>query len=277
MNSKRLSFLSWLVLLALGGSAWAQTADRAQQDRIIRALSDASFKVRLEAAILVGKHRVERAAPTLLTTLSDPHETVRAAAAVSLARLGNQEHRKNLIALLKDPKKMVAQAAEQALILLDQDRGEPRIFLVVDQLAPSSAKTTAELGSWVIDKVREYLKANLSVLVSAGEEKLLSKAELAQHLKRRKLSGFNIQTKIAKLTHQKRSRSTQTHCELNALVFTLTGNRVEFVASGEADAEIDRTSMSSAEREALEQAVLDAAAKASADKAVEFLKDRAEP
>ena len=273
-------FLSWMIgltLLTLRGNACAQAPDRLQQERIIRALSDPSFKMRLEATILVGKHKLERAIPGLLQALQDSEETVRAAAALSLARMGNQDHRKHLIPMLKDPNKIVVHAVEQGLIQLDRERGEPRIFLVVDPLASSSAQTSSGMATWVIGKVRAHLGASSHVVLSSGEEKVLSRDQLAQHLRRRKMFGFNVQAKIDKLDQQARRESTQTHCAMNALVVTLTEKRVEFVAFGEADAEIDNPRLTPQQKEEVEQIVLDAAAKAAADKALEYLKARVEP
>jgi len=276
----RMMSMIWMIWLTLGGAHFrivrAQPMDRAQQERIIHGLSDSSFKVRLEAVILVGKQKIARALPVLLDALKDPHAAVRAAAAVSLARLGNQEKRKNLVLLLADPNKMVVHSAERALILLDKDRGGPKIFLVFDPQASASLKISSGMALWVIDKLREQVKASSAVVLSSGEEKVLSRDQLTLHLRRRKMLGFNIRAKISRLDQQPGLRSIRVRGEVNALVFTLTGSRVEFVATGAADAEIDTPRLTPTQQDEVEHTVFAAAAKASAGKTLEYLRQRLE-
>ncbi len=258
------------------GDSLAQGMDPAHQERIVRGLSDPSFKVRLEATILVGKLRIARALPGLIGALRDRHEAVRAAAAVSVAKFGNQEHRRHLVPMLSDRNKMVIQSVEQALMLLDKERGGPRIFLVFEPLSDVAGKVPPGMSYWVLDRLREHLRASSAVVLSSGEEKVLSPPLLASHLRRRKMVGFNIKAKIARLDQQPGRRSTRARCEVAALVYTLTGSRVEFVASGSADAEIDSPRLTPKQKDEVDHTVVAAAAKASAGKTLQYLRERLE-
>src|SRR5689334_25339666 len=70
------------------------TADRAHADKIddlTRPLmQDPSYKVRVQAALVLGKLNDRRAVPALLSALRDENESVRGVAAASLGRLGDR-------------------------------------------------------------------------------------------------------------------------------------------------------------------------------------------
>src|SRR5438876_769303 len=60
-------------------------------DDLTRALmQDPSYKVRVQAALVLGKLSDRRAVPALVQALHDENETVRGAAASSLGRLGDR-------------------------------------------------------------------------------------------------------------------------------------------------------------------------------------------
>lgn len=94
-------------------------ADRqAYVQRLIDALShDDAFKVRLQAAVLLGRSNDERAAPALISALAgDAHYTVRAASATALANLNDQRGIAHIIrAQGVDREAFVREEAERAL------------------------------------------------------------------------------------------------------------------------------------------------------------------
>ena len=111
-----------LVLLAL-----CETAVRAREVKIgdvEESLSrDSSFKVRVEAALILGRLHQVRSVPALVGALRDPEPGVRATAAESLGEIGSILPREALVGALNDPEPAVRRAARTALRRLGGDEG----------------------------------------------------------------------------------------------------------------------------------------------------------
>ncbi len=76
---------------------------------------DQSFKVRVEAALILGRLHQVRSVPVLIGALRDPQPGVRAAAADALGQIGSPLPRDALVAALRDPEAPVRRAARAAL------------------------------------------------------------------------------------------------------------------------------------------------------------------
>jgi HEAT repeats len=76
---------------------------------------DQSFKVRVEAALILGRLRQVRSVPVLIGALRDPQPGVRSAAADALGQIGSLLPRDALVAALHDPEPSVRRAARAAL------------------------------------------------------------------------------------------------------------------------------------------------------------------
>jgi HEAT repeat protein len=107
-------------------------ADRdAYVQRLIDALAhDDAFKVRLQAAVLLGRSNDERAAPALISALAgDAHYTVRAAAATALANLNDQ---RGIVHIVKacgvDREQFVREEADRALQKFDRKDALPSVI-----------------------------------------------------------------------------------------------------------------------------------------------------
>jgi hypothetical protein len=86
---------------------------------------DHSYKVRAEAAIVLGRLHRPRSVPALLGALRDPHPVVRATAADALARIGSPAARDGLATAAKDPSPLVRRVARAALQRLGGPSGQP--------------------------------------------------------------------------------------------------------------------------------------------------------
>lgn len=99
--------------------------------RLIDALSrDDAFKVRLQAAVLLGRSNDERAAPALISALAgDSHYTVRAAAATALANLNDERGIAHIIkAQGVDREAFVREEAERALAKFPRNEALPSVI-----------------------------------------------------------------------------------------------------------------------------------------------------
>ncbi len=130
-----------LVLLAL-----CETAVRAREVKIEdveESLSrDSSFKVRVEAALILGRLHQVRSVPALVGALRDPEPGVRATAAESLGEIGSILPREALVGALNDPEPTVRRAARTALRRLGGDEG-PRAPGEPDIRRHAAAPTTS--------------------------------------------------------------------------------------------------------------------------------------
>src|SRR4051812_20023704 len=84
---------------------------------------DSSFKVRVEAALILGRLHQVRSVPALVGALRDPETGVRAAAAESLGEIGSILPREALMGALNDREPAVRRAARTALRRLGGDEG----------------------------------------------------------------------------------------------------------------------------------------------------------
>jgi hypothetical protein len=91
----------------------------AQADKIedlCRSLTqDPSYKVRVQAALVLGKLADKRAIDSLKIALRDENESVRGVAATSLARMGDRSVISALQEATRDPSEFVRQQAQKAL------------------------------------------------------------------------------------------------------------------------------------------------------------------
>jgi HEAT repeat protein len=78
-------------------------------------IHDPSYRVRVGAALVLGRLGKPRSVPVLIRALSDPNPTVRASAATSLGQIGDPAARDPLVRAQQDPNPMVRRMAEKAL------------------------------------------------------------------------------------------------------------------------------------------------------------------
>ena len=258
--------------LTIGLFPWcslhAQAADSDIEERLVAALSDPSFKVRLQAAILIGKKQLTTAASALRDALQDPQDAVQAAAAMALGKLAYQPARPDLCPLLAHLNPLVSQAAEKALVLLDQARGP--VKALINTVPASQSATVSPRLSRSLDRIlRESISGQPTLVFSAGEDTVLAGDKLVAHLKMRKLRGYQLQPRISALTMTPRGHNILFICKVSIIVASLDKIRMEFSASGEASAEM--ADPTADERENLVNTLLNAATGAALDQIVEYV------
>ena len=101
------------MLAATATPARAQTAQIDDvEDSLVR---DPSYKVRVEAALILGKLHQQRSLPALIAGTRDGHPAVRAASVRSLGLTGGPGARDAVLATLHDPTHTVRHMAREAL------------------------------------------------------------------------------------------------------------------------------------------------------------------
>lgn len=242
--------------------------------RLIKALSDPSFKVRLQAAIVIGKRHITEAVPALRDRLADEHEAVQAAAMISLGRLGDQDARTQVVQLLAHRSKLVARASEKTLILLDKALPQRPAYLLAmaRPKLPKGVPTSRALR--LLRVFRDKIEATQGLVASAGEEKVLKGKELASHLRKRQVTGMLLQPRLSKLTAEDEGGRTVVYATVNVMLSTLVDKRLEFSAGGEANAWIEGSHIREDERVELESEVIQASADASITQVLQYLANR---
>lgn len=116
------------LILVTARPARARPAPQARIQDVEDSLGhDQSFKLRVDAALILGRLRQLRSVPVLVGALRDPQPAVRAAAADALGQIGSLLPRDALAAALHDPEAPVRRAARAALRRLGSaDAAGPR-------------------------------------------------------------------------------------------------------------------------------------------------------
>jgi HEAT repeat protein len=124
-----------LVILAgqpsfLGAAAAASASEDARIQQLLTTLErDPGFKVRLRAAVLLGRSKDPRAPRALMAALRDEHDTIRAAACLGLANLGAVEATSALIFVAAtDEEANVRKDATTALQRFDKEALWPHLL-----------------------------------------------------------------------------------------------------------------------------------------------------
>jgi hypothetical protein len=273
MPSNRIPVISrpalfWLLFLLCMAASSAALAE-SNPEKLIQALEHPSFKVRLQAAILIGKQGFKSAIPHLRKALADPQDSVRAAAAVSLGHLGDQTARSDLTRMLSDSKKLIWRSAEKALALLDKTgRSAPRVLVAIDR-----ALIPRGVASSRIQRVDRVIKRELGklpfIVLDAGEHTSLKELRLAEHLKARNLSGVLLQPKIMRLDGRRSGAQTALKCKVSIMTLELVRKRMEFTGAGSAEADVPTEDLAEYEGQ-----LLDAAVQAATEEVANFIRRR---
>jgi hypothetical protein len=156
---RRLSLLAVLCLLLHAGSARA-----GKVDDLVRLLEDSSYKVRLQAALLLGKVGDRAATGPLVRALEDKDRLVRAMAAQSLGRLAATDAAPALKALLEHERDaFVRGQVEKALASLGAPHpgGAAKIYLTFGSFSGGAARSADPV---LLNALRSALKRELSKL-----------------------------------------------------------------------------------------------------------------
>ncbi len=232
--------------LALGAS----TAD------LVKLLGDGSDKVRVKAALLLGKGGDPAAVPALSRTLeSDDSETVRAASAAALGAIGHEGGRKALLSAGRDPSRLVRDAATKALALVEKSGGSGGAVaaMAVDALSgslsgPLGESFRAALGA-------ELQKAGFELVATGKVDK-----ELRSELGKRKGRAFAVKPSVLSLTVTPGPGKTVFETKVSGIVVE-PGGRVETISEASAKLTVGSDKLSDAQRSDYSLRALQAAAR----------------
>ncbi len=194
-------------------------------------MQDPSYKVRVQAALVLGKLGDRRAVPALIQALRDENETVRGVAATSLGRIGDRSAANALMtASTSDASEFVRSQARKALELIagggpvaaPAPKAGARFYVAID--FSSSGKGGAEYGKLVREALAKELQKLPTVTLSVGGGPP-SKAVLAS----KHLQGFVVDGTIQRLSATPSGGSQTIDCDLKAFVATFPERSIKMM------------------------------------------------
>jgi HEAT repeats len=215
---------AWLVsltavVLVVAMMASSVTLAASKVEALSRALlSDSSFKVRTQAALLLGKLGDKAGVEPLIKALTDDNKTVRAMAAQSLGKLGGDNAALALKALLEREKdSFVRTQTEKALAsltvsktLTEGDNKERKVYLKVGPFTGGSKAADASLLGLLRSSLRQSLEKLPHIAVAEGaEEKMVLKSGRP---------AFIVDGNVVKLDESEAGSAVETSCEVKVMV-----------------------------------------------------------
>ena len=221
---RRLGLALWVALLPVAASgARAQAAPPAPKvkvDELCAALEgDSNYKVRVQAAIVLGRLGDDNGVGCLIRALADPNKTVRGIAAQALGQIGEPRAADPLHALLQteaDP--FVKAQAEKALAAMHTVTGpvaagnkKAKIFLSFGSFTGTTKNIAPEAAKLVHDVLqRELTKlATVTLTLNPADQKNFAKSGLL---------GFYIDGAVTRVDDTPSGGSSETSCDVKAQV-----------------------------------------------------------
>jgi hypothetical protein len=190
-------------------------------DDLTRALmQDPSYKVRVQAALVLGKLLDKRAVPALMQALKDENESVRGVAATSLGRIGDKGAANALLEATNDSSEFVRTQAKKALELvssgpslaLPPPRPGAKYYLTIG--FQSAGKAGPEYADVIRGALAKELQKLPGVTLNVGGE------ATRQVLSAKRLQGFIVDGTIQRLSSSHAGGQQQIDCDLKAYVAT---------------------------------------------------------
>jgi hypothetical protein len=227
MRVSRVAWLASVVLFAVVAASGTARATGSKIDDLSAALlGDPSFKVRTQAALLLGKLGDKAGIEPLIRGLGDDNRTVRAMAAQSLGKLGGD---KAVVALktLREREKdsFVRGQIEKALAALaaapvpaTEDVKDRRLYLKVGPFTGGTKAADADLIGLLRDTLRKSLGdlRHVGMLEGPEERTLLRSGKPA----------FLVDGNVLKMEEREAGSMLETKCEVKLLIARLPSRSV---------------------------------------------------
>ena len=224
------------LLAATALCALASPARADKIDDLTRALmQDPSYKVRVQAALVLGKLNDRRAVPALMQALKDENESVRGVAATSLGRIGDRSAANALLQATNDSSEFVRSQAHKALELLSGGGPGPNVTVAPRAGAKfylavgfqGGGKGGPQYNQIVRDALTRELQKLPQVTLSVGG----GPSPSAQILSSQHLRGYYVDGNIMRLSSSNQGGMAQVDCDLKAFVATYPDKSIKMMAT----------------------------------------------
>jgi hypothetical protein len=215
----RLVLVGWALMVAtmVLPAAASAAAPPGKIDELGRALvEDTNYKVRVQAALVLGKLRDRQAVGALTQALSDQNKTVRGIAAQALGLIGDPAAVDQLKSLMtRETDAFVRGQTEKALALLTSEAGAPnkhaKIYLNFGPFTGGVKSASGDDARTIHDALsRELGKIQTVTLnLSPNDQKNFAKSGLL---------GFYIDGNITRLDDTPAGGASETSCDVKVMV-----------------------------------------------------------
>jgi hypothetical protein len=224
---------SWVltVLIPVFVLLFQATAAADGVDRLVAQLEgDSDHKIRLSAAINLGKLGDQRAIPALTSALSDSNESVRGAAATSLGMLvdgsTDAKARQRVLSVLdglvkRDGSSLVRKAAQRAQERIRklpmQTPQTGGIYINIGAMATKAAQAP--------DKLKQLMRTTTEQTFSKRASSMMTSwpaggVPSMQQLRANKTSAFHVDGTLVALETQNKGGATLVSCKVSMLIAT---------------------------------------------------------
>ncbi len=252
---------------------------RGEYDRVpdlCRAVtSDSSYKVRISAAMVLGRLRDKRAVHALKKALlTDGHYAVRAMAAQSLGQIGDRAAIPALEKATTDPHEFVRTRAQHALTLLKAPgapvakpvhavtrSGKERFYVGVGGMGDRSRRA----GPDMVKRMREFVLRELQQTPGVS-------LQLDPSRKGKKLKAFTLEGAITDLKRATSRDYVEISCEVSYVVGVYPTHSIVMMTSGGATIQTPRGQFRKAHEHRLQVDALENAVRGAHQNFVAFLK-----
>jgi hypothetical protein len=233
----------------VGAAAFVPAAVLAKSDKVEKLIKDSSEKVRIKAALGLGKLKDKDGIPALAGALKDPVAAVRVAAASALGSIGDPAARPVLTAALRDADPDVRDGASKAIALLPIP-GPPKVLKkkYFVEMGDVLNKTKFKDGAALVARYKEYVTSKLR---GYGGDFFWDRASYPE--------GLTFGGAIKKVAKTVDGGLTQMEVSVSLVVTTSPGKKIVTIVDFEAaigqEGGVSASEESSMAREALEAAL----------------------
>lgn len=204
-------------------------------------LASRSEKVRIQAALVLGRRRDAGAVPYLIRALADVSPVVRAVAAEAIGEIGEETGRPGLEVALNDKSPLVRRHAASALVALGNAQSEMQID--VKPMGDRTNKASA--------KLRDHMRRTVSVELRG--------------FKKRAPGGLAVDGAIKTLGTSTGAELIEVKCAVELILSTGRTGSIVMMTTGEAVVQTPKRHYQPAMQEALEQEALEHAVHGASD------------
>ncbi len=204
-------------------------------------LGSRSEKVRVQAALVLGRRRDAAAVPYLIRALSDPSPLVRAVAAEAIGEIADEAGRPGLEVALNDRSPLVRRHAASALAALANAQTDMQI-----QVKPMGDRTNK-----ASPKLRDHMRQAVSTELSG--------------FKKRAPGGLAVDGSIKKLSTSVQAGSIEVTCAVELILSTGRTGSIVMMTTGEAIVQRPKRQYGPAVEEAMEREAMEHAVHGASD------------
>lgn len=240
---------------------WTAIAYADRVDRLITTLqTDSAYKIRMQAASMLGKLRDTRAVPALMGALRDEAPTVRTVAAAALAQIGDKRAVPELKRLLEtEQNHMVRSQFERSLKSLSsvvtRTGGGGRFFLTIGKIAVNTSKSWRQMA----DVFRQALIKSFQG-VDGVQMDISGQRPSPQELRQKQLKAYIIDGTIISLEKVSRGSVIEFNASIRVSLSTYPENSMKAFYSGGTSTEAQANTLRPNEAESIFKELLEAAA-----------------